>query len=192
MRRAHHRRRHHSGRHGDDGPAGDPRRRGIRPCRLSARRRGAADRRARRAAGRGRSSARSRRRTIARRMRRRDLPRVQFRRRAAVVLGRPQGGLSGGRPHLARLLLHGRHHPARQAAAGAAPHAGTVGEIRAARRQCVSCRRRQSASADPLRRQQAGRTRARRSSSAPIFCGSASRSAACSPASMASASRSAI
>ena len=37
-----------------------------------------------------------------------------------------------------------------------------VGEIRLARRQRVSCRRRQSASADPLRRQQAGRARARR------------------------------
>ena len=41
------------------------------------------------------------------------------RRAAAVVLGRTQGGVPGGRPHLARLLLHGRHHPARQAAAGA-------------------------------------------------------------------------
>ena len=59
MRQQDHRRRHHSGRHGDDGQAGDPRGRGIRPCRLSARRRGAADRRARRAAGRGRSSARA-------------------------------------------------------------------------------------------------------------------------------------
>ena len=52
--------------------------------------------------------------------------------------------------------------PRAQAAAGAPPHAGHVGEIRPARRQCVSCRRRQSASADPLRRQQAGRTRTRR------------------------------
>ena len=53
-----------------------------------------------------------------------DLPRVQFRRGAAVVLGRPQGGVPGGRPHLAGLLLHGRHHSARAIAAGAAPHAG--------------------------------------------------------------------
>ena len=82
--------------------------------------------------------------------------------------------------------------PRAQAAAGAAAHAGDVGEIRPARRQCVSCRRRQPASADPLRRQQAGRARTRRSISAPTSCGSASRSAACSPASMASASRSAI
>ena len=50
LRRRHHRRRHHSRRHGDDGQAGDPRGGGLRPCRLSARRRGAADRRARRAA----------------------------------------------------------------------------------------------------------------------------------------------
>ena len=50
MRLAHHRRRHHPGRHGDDGQARDPRHRGVRPRRLSARRRGAADRRARRAA----------------------------------------------------------------------------------------------------------------------------------------------
>ena len=42
MRRRNHRRRHHPGRHGDDGQARDPRRRGLRPCRLSARCRGAA------------------------------------------------------------------------------------------------------------------------------------------------------
>ena len=50
LRLGDHRRRHHPGRHGDDGQTGDPRGRGIRPCRLSARRRGAADRRGRRAA----------------------------------------------------------------------------------------------------------------------------------------------
>ncbi len=61
MRQPDHRRRHHPGRHGDDGPAGDPRGRGIRPRRLSARCRGAADRRGRRPAGRGRSSDRARR-----------------------------------------------------------------------------------------------------------------------------------
>ena len=140
---------------------GDSRRRGIRPCRLSARRRGAADRRARRPARRGRSPARARpgdRQALPRG----DLPRLQFRGRAAAVLGRPQGGVPGGRPHLAGLLLHGRHHPAREIAAGAAAHAGAVGEIRLARRQRVPCRRRQSASADPLRRQQARRARARR------------------------------
>ena len=61
MRGRHHRGRHHSGRHGDDGPARHPRGRGIRPCRLSARCRGAADRRTRRAGGRGRSPDRARR-----------------------------------------------------------------------------------------------------------------------------------
>ena len=76
---------------------------------------------------------------------------------AAAVLGRPQGRVPGGRPHLARLLLHGRHHPAGQAAAGAEAHPRVVGALRAARRQRLPRRRRQPASADPLRRQQAGR-----------------------------------
>ena len=48
-----------------------------------------------------------------------DVPRLDLRGGAAAVLGRAQGGVPGGRAHLARLLLHGRHHPARQAAAGA-------------------------------------------------------------------------
>ena len=52
VRRRHHRRRHHPGRHGDDGPRRHQGRRGFRPRRLSARCRGAADRRARRSAGR--------------------------------------------------------------------------------------------------------------------------------------------
>ena len=55
LRRRDHRRRHHPRRHGDDGQAGDPRGRRVRPCRLSARCRGAADRRAGRA-GRRRST----------------------------------------------------------------------------------------------------------------------------------------
>ncbi len=58
VRRRDHRRRHHSGRHGDDGPARHPRGRGLRPCGISARCRGAAHRRARRPAGRGRSPRR--------------------------------------------------------------------------------------------------------------------------------------
>ena len=58
MRQPDHRRRHHPGRHGDDGQAGDPRGRGVRPRRLPARCRGAVDRRGRRPAGRGRSSRR--------------------------------------------------------------------------------------------------------------------------------------
>ena len=125
MREQDHRRGHHSRRHGDDGPAGDPRGRGVRACRISARRRGPADRRGRRPAGRGRSSDRARR-GHRQGLPRRDLPRLQLRRGAAAVLGRPQGGVSGGRPHLARLLLHGRHHPAGAAAAGAQAHARAV------------------------------------------------------------------
>ena len=60
--------------------------------------------------------------------------------------------------------------PRAQAAAGAQAHARNVGAIRPARRQRVSRRRRQSASAHPLRRQQAGRTRAAPRSSAPKSC----------------------
>ncbi len=96
-----------------------------------------------------------------------DLPHLDLGGRAAPVLGRAQGGVPGGRAHLAGLLLHGRHDPARQAAAGAQAHARTVRAVRPARRQRVPRRRRQSASADPLRRQQAGRTGAHRGSSAP-------------------------
>ncbi len=94
MRRRHHRRRHHSGRHGDDGPAGDPRRRGFRACRLSARRRGAADRRTRRAAGRGRPSDRARRPRSPRACRSPHAARLDLRGGAAAVLGRAQGGVS--------------------------------------------------------------------------------------------------
>ena len=133
MRRPHHWRGDHPGRHGDDGQAGDPCGGGIRARRLSARRRGAADRRTRWPAGRGRSSAR------ARRGDRQGLPRgdlhgLDLGRAAPDLLGRPQGGVPGGRAHLARLLLHGRHHPARQAAARAQAHARAVGDLSA----CVS------------------------------------------------------
>ncbi len=98
---------------------------------------------------------------------------------AVAVLGRAQGGVPGGRAHLARLLLHGRHHSAPHAAAGAGGDAGDGGEIPVALRQCVPRRRRQPASAHSLRRQQAGRTGRRPKTSAPTFCGCASRSAAC-------------
>ncbi len=119
---------------------------GFRPCRLSAGSRGAADRRARR---------------NGRRSRRADGPRAGDRAGqgrdlaarqpvgagAAEILGRAQGGVSRGRAHLAGLLLHGRHHPAQQAAAGADPHGGDVAAFRTEGRQCVPCRRRQPASA---------------------------------------------
>jgi len=47
---------------------------------------------------------------------------------AAVVLGGAQGGISGGRAHFAGLSVHGWNHTARQAARGARPHPGSVGE----------------------------------------------------------------
>src|SRR5207342_1300709 len=74
-----------------------------------------------------------------------------------VEVGRPQGSVSGGRPHLTRLLLHGRHHSAGAAASGPQPHARAVAGLRVARRQRLSRRRRQSAPAHSLRRQQARR-----------------------------------
>ena len=82
---------------------------------------------ARRAAGRGRPSGRARR-GHRQGVPRRDLPRLQLRRGAAPVLGRAQGGVPGGRPHLARLLLHGRHDPARAS-------------CRRCSTACASCRR---------------------------------------------------
>ncbi len=81
--------------------------------------------------------------------------------------------------------------PRARAAAGAGAHARAVGALRAAGRQRVPRRRRQPASADPLRRQQAGRARTHRGVRRRHPASCASRSAACSPASTASASRSA-
>ena len=68
--------------------------------------------------------------------------------------------------------------------------AAVVEGIWPAVRQRVPRRGRQPASADPVRRQQAGRVGARRSNSAIAYSSCASRLAAPSPASMASASRS--
>ena len=96
----------------------------------------------------------------------------------------------GDRPHHARLLLHGRHDSAQRAAAGAGAHRGAVRAVRAALRQRVSRRRRQPASADPVRRQRRRRDRRAPRRSAPRSSSCASRSAARSPASTASASRS--
>ena len=118
MRGADHRRRHHSRRHGNDGQAGDPRRRSLRPRRLSARRRGAADHRTRRSRRRGRRTDPAGRGDRAR-LRLDDLPDFEFGSRAQSVLGRPQGGISGRGADFAGLSLHGRHHPARRAAASA-------------------------------------------------------------------------
>ena len=58
------------------------------------------------------------------------LPDFHFGSRAQSVLGRPQGGISGGRADLAGLSLHGRHHSARRAAEGAGAHPRSLGEIR--------------------------------------------------------------
>ncbi len=177
LRRRDHRRRHHPGRHGDDGPPGDPRRRGLRQGRLSARCRGAADRRARRAAGRSRSPDREGRGDRPRQPRALG-PGEPGRGRAARLLVRAQGGLSGGRADLARLLLHGRHDPARPPRRGAGAHRRAVDAIRAAGRQRVPRRRRQSAPAHSLRRQPARRDRAGRGIRRRHPAGSASRSAA--------------
>ena len=48
---------------------------------------------------------------------------------AAPVLVGAQGGVSGDRPHHARLLLHGRHDSATRAAAGAGADRGAVASI---------------------------------------------------------------
>src|SRR5262245_66253946 len=48
-----------------------------------------------------------------------SLPRLDLRARAAPVLGRAQGGVPGGWPHLARLVLPGRHPAPGPAPAGA-------------------------------------------------------------------------
>ena len=91
-----------------------------------------------------------------------SVPDLDLGSRTQSVLGRPQGGISGRRANLAGLSLHGRHHPPGRAAQGAGAHPRSLGETRPSRRQCVSCRRRQSASADPVRRQQARRDGSRR------------------------------
>jgi glycolate oxidase len=65
--------------------------------------------------GRGRPPDRSGSRRSPRPMRRRHLPDQRSRRSAAFWAGR-KAAFPGGRPHLARLLLHGRHHPAPAAA----------------------------------------------------------------------------
>ena len=191
LRRPHHRRRHHPGRHGDDGPAGDPRGRGIRPRRLSARRRGAADRRARRSAGRGRSPDRARRGDRAR-LPRRHLQGLDLRGGAAAVLGRPQGRVPGGRAHLARLLLHGRHHPARASCRRCSQRMRELSEHYGLR--VANVFHAGDGNLHPLILYDAnkpGELEQDRGVRRRYPASSASRSAACSPASTASASRSA-
>ena len=102
----------------------------------------------------------------------------------------PQGGVRRHRPHL-RLLLHGRHHSARQAGRGAGRHRAHLRQARPQGRQHLPCRRRQSASADPVRRQRRRPGRAGREGGRGDPEAVRGRRAAASPASMASASRSA-
>ncbi len=105
-------------------------------------------------------------------------------------LERAQGGVRRHRPHL-RLLLHGRRDPARQAGRGAGRHFAYLRQAQPARRQHLPRRRRQPASPGALRRQRraaggAGRAGGRTRSSSCAWP-----PAAASPASTASASRSA-
>ena len=99
--------------------------------------------------------------------------------RKAAVLGRPQGGVSGDRAHFAGLFLHGRHHPARQAAAGAAKDARKCrSAMGCASPTCFMpamaiCIR--SFSTTPTSRANSKRPKI----SAPTFSSSASRLAAC-------------
>ena len=58
-----------------------------------------------------------------------DVPGLAIRRRAPEVLGRAQGRVPGGRPHLAGLLLHGRHDPAQGVAARAGGDARAVEKV---------------------------------------------------------------
>ena len=179
LRRRGDRRRHHSRRHGDHGPARRSSGRSLCPCRLSARCEGAADRRTRRLRGRSRPSDRRGRDASPRDHGATSCRTSQSEEERLLFWAGRKAAFPGGRPHLARLLLHGRHHPAQADRRGAGAHEADGGAIRPARRQCVSCRRRQSASADPLRRQQARASWSGPRSSATTFCGYASRSAAC-------------
>ncbi len=125
-----HRGRHHPGRPRDDGQARHARRRGIRARRLRPRRRrdpavriGRHARRSRRGNRAHDGGAARTRRDAASRFRARRAERLQ-------VLVRAQERVSGGGPHLARLLLHGRHHPAPQHRAAARAHRGDGKEVR--------------------------------------------------------------
>ena len=81
--------------------------------------------------------------------------------RAAQVLVGPQERVSGGGPHLAGLLLHGRHRAAPRDRAAARAYRRDGEEVRAALHQRVPRRRRQHASADSLQRQRSRRMASR-------------------------------
>jgi glycolate oxidase len=78
-------------------------------------------------------------------------PRFAVGGRAPALLVGPQECLPGGRARLARLLLHGRHHSAQEPRPDADRHRRDGAQVRSALHECLSCRRRQSASADPVR-----------------------------------------
>ena len=149
-------------RDGDHGPAGDRGGRGRGPRRLSARRGRAADRRAGRR-GRARSSASSS--TCCRSSRRRARTRCGWRRtkRTGCASGR------GARAPSPRSAGSARTTSSTTASSRAAGWARRLRQIEALSRalrhpggQCVSCRRRQPAPADPVQRPRAGRARAGR------------------------------
>ena len=111
--------RHHPGRHGDDGQAGHAGRRGLRArgLRRSTPRRSCSSNPTARAEEVEDEIERIRRCSSGRRAGSCASPAT---RPSAAVLVRAQGGVPGRRPHLARLLLHGRHDPAQAAWRGAA------------------------------------------------------------------------
>ena len=94
---------------------------------------------------------------------RRDDDRGRADRRAADAdLARTQGGVRGDGTRLAELLRSGRRGPAHEITGGAEPDSRARSAIGAADRQRLSCRRRQPASVDLLRRARAGTSRHRR------------------------------
>ncbi len=117
--------RHRAGGAGDDGPPGDPRRRGVRPRELPPRRRrGAAgrDRRHRRGSRRGHGRDHA----GALRVRRDGDSRLEGRARAPAAVVGAQGGVPRDRPDHPRLLLHGRDDSAQGARPRAAADRGAV------------------------------------------------------------------
>ena len=107
LRRRHHRRRHHPGRDRIHGQAGDRDLRGLRPCRLSPGRRGAADHRGRRLR-RGDGDAARKNRRDRQEAWRDDGARVAIGDGSRGDLEGPQIRVRRDRPHC-RLHLHGRH-----------------------------------------------------------------------------------
>jgi glycolate oxidase subunit GlcD len=68
-----------------------------------------------------------------------------------------KAAFSGHRPHLARLLLHGRHHPAQAPGRGPVSYRRLGHPLWSALRQRLPCRGRESSSTDHVRRRHPGR-----------------------------------